>query len=79
MIPDPYKRTVCLPVRAVEGELKFFYGGDLPPMYDGAIGELTIPEFCLKKDYRLDLIRSETKKGNVKTQKKGKGRRYVVS
>jgi hypothetical protein len=63
MIPDPYKRTVRLPVIAVKDELKFFYGGDLPSMKDGTIGELIIPEFSINKDYRLGLIHSETKKG----------------
>lgn len=62
MISDPYKKTVRFPVRVVKGELNFFYGGDLPSINDGAIGELIIPEFCIKKDYRLGLIRRESKK-----------------
>jgi hypothetical protein len=61
MIPDPYKKTVSLPVKVVDGKLKFFYGGDLPVMEDGAIGELIIPEFYITNDYRLSLICRETK------------------
>ena len=62
MIPDPYKKTVRFPVKVMDGELKFFYGGDLPVINNGTIGELIIPEFCIPKDYRLSLIRKEAKK-----------------
>ena len=62
MIPDPYKKTVRLTVQIVNGELKFFYGGDLPVMNNGTIGELIIPEYCIPRDYRLSLIRKEAKK-----------------
>lgn len=62
MIPDRLKKTVRFPVKVVEGELKFFYGGDLPTMKDGAVGELIIPEFCITSDYRLGLIQKETEK-----------------
>lgn len=62
MIPDPFEKTVLLPVKFVEGKPKFFYGGDLPVMKNGTIGELKIPEYCIPNDYRLDLIRRESKK-----------------
>jgi hypothetical protein len=62
MIPDPYKKTVRLPVKVVDGELKLFYGGVLPIINNGAIGKLIIPEFCITDDYRLSLISKEAKK-----------------
>ena len=62
MIPDPYKKTVQIPVRLVEGKLRFFYGGPIPSISDGAIGELVVPEYAVKNEYKLNLIRRCSKK-----------------
>jgi len=41
-------RDVKLPVRVVDGEVRFYFGnGPLPPIKDGTLGELTIPESAL--------------------------------
>ncbi|QTA88378.1 hypothetical protein [Desulfonema magnum] len=45
MTPDPFKKTVKIPVKVVNGELKFFYGGDLPKLEDGTVGDLIVPFF----------------------------------
>jgi len=66
MIPDPYKKTVLIPVRVVDGELKFFYGGPLPSLKEGAIGDLTVPEYTVENDFKLDLIRKQSRKPLLK-------------
>jgi len=66
VIPDPFKKTVLIPVRVVEGELKFFYGGPLPSLKEGTIGDLTVPEYTVENDFKLDLIRNKLRKPFLK-------------
>lgn len=56
MVPDTFKKTVRIPVRFVGGDFKFFYGGDLPAMREGTIGELIVPEYSVTDKYKLGLI-----------------------
>lgn len=52
-------RTVRIPVRIVKGEVRYFYGGDLPDL-DYAIGELIIPQFAVKDHKFIELAQMET-------------------
>ncbi|MEO8329757.1 MAG: hypothetical protein ABI586_07135, partial [Candidatus Nanopelagicales bacterium] len=53
MIPDPFARTVVLPVRVRAGVVEFFYGGPLPALNDDAIGDLVGPAMALKDQQLL--------------------------
>jgi len=48
MIPDPFARTVVLPVRVIAGVVEFYYGGALPALKDGTIGDLVEPSSALQ-------------------------------
>jgi hypothetical protein len=52
MIPDPLEKKVVLPVRFRSGFVEFFYGGPLPALQDGVIGDLVVPAFAVQ-DQRL--------------------------
>jgi hypothetical protein len=52
-------RTVRIPVRIVKGEVRYFYGGDLPDL-DYTIGELIIPQFAVKDHKFIELAQMET-------------------
>ena len=45
MIPDPLNKTVLIPVRVRAGALEFLYGGYIPRLKDGAIGDLGVPSY----------------------------------
>jgi hypothetical protein len=47
MMPrDRYARSVQSPFKVVKGRLMYFYGGDLPKLAEGTIGDLLVPEFA---------------------------------
>ncbi len=48
MIPDPFARTVVLPVRVKAGMVEFYYGGALPALKDGTVGDLVVPSSALQ-------------------------------
>lgn len=52
-------RTVKIPVRIVKGEVKYFYGGNLPDL-DYTFGELIIPQFAVKDHKFIELAQMET-------------------
>jgi len=52
MIPETLARTIKLPIRVRSGVIEFFYGGPLPTLEEGAIGDLVVPALALK-DQRL--------------------------
>ncbi len=45
-IPDPSKKTVKIPVKVVNGQVQFFYGGVMPKISD-TVGDLVIPAYAL--------------------------------
>jgi len=47
-IPDPYERTVLMPVKIVNGVPIPFYGGEWPLIEEGTIGDLVLPAFAFK-------------------------------
>ena len=62
MIPDRLKKTVQIPFRVVKDKLEFFYGGALPTLKEGAIGEITIAEYSVMDKRKLKLISQEFEK-----------------
>ncbi|MBX3295771.1 MAG: hypothetical protein KF762_08670, partial [Acidobacteria bacterium] len=46
IIPDPLKKTVNIPIRIVDGQVRYFYGGELPKLKN-VVGDLVIPAFAL--------------------------------
>jgi hypothetical protein len=56
MIPDPVEKRVVLPVRCRAGAIEFFYGGPLPTLEEGTIGELVVPMFALKNQSLLSAL-----------------------
>jgi len=62
MIPDPLEKTVLIPIKIVKGEIQFFYGGKLPELKDGIIGELTVPSYSITDKKKLILLSRETNK-----------------
>ena len=59
MIPDPYKKTARIPVIMTDDGLKFFYGGNLPAIKEGAIADLIVPEYCVLDQFKLSLIKKD--------------------
>jgi hypothetical protein len=53
---DP--RTARVPFRVVDGQLMYFYGGPLPSLRDGAMGDLVLPASAIVlDDVRKKLLR----------------------
>lgn len=59
MIPDSFKKTIQIPFRVVNGKYKFFYGGELPKLKEGTLGELIIREYSVTDERKLELISQE--------------------
>lgn len=56
--PDPLKKTVKIPVRLVDGQVQYFYGGELPKITD-TIGDLVIPAYALVDQAEKDRLSFE--------------------
>lgn len=41
--PDRFKKTITIPVIIRNGQVTFFYGGSLPPLWEGTEGKLIVP------------------------------------
>lgn len=50
---------VTIPVKVVNGKLEYFYGGTLPELEDGVIGELVLPIFAVKDKKFIQTISRE--------------------
>ena len=59
MIPDRFEKSVRIPVKVVNGEMKFFYGGDLPKLKEGTIGDLIVPSYAISDKRQLELLQME--------------------
>lgn len=58
--PDPYARTVRLPVRIVDGRPAFFYGdGKLPKLKEGTVGDLILPAYAVLDERARDDLELE--------------------
>lgn len=45
---DSLEKTIRIPVVVMNGNIRYFYGGNLPTIEDGAIGDLIISEYKVK-------------------------------
>lgn len=66
---DSLSKTVKIPVRIVNGKVNYYYGGELPSIKSGAIGDLVIKEydvednnFLLVSQYeeRIEILKQNT-------------------
>ncbi len=49
VIPDPFARTVRVPVKFVQGIPQPFYGGPWPKIEEGTVGDLIVPAWAFEK------------------------------
>jgi hypothetical protein len=59
MAPKTAARSVRVPFRFVNGQLTYFYGGPLPTIKNGAIGDLVLPAFDLAVDSVREALLAE--------------------
>ena len=53
-------KTIRIPVRIrTSGRIEYFYGGDLPEMSDGTIGELVVPEWSITNQKEVSRLQQE--------------------
>lgn len=52
--------TVKIPIRIVDGKMECFYGGELPKIEEGTIGELVIPEYGVKDKIFIEKSQRES-------------------
>jgi len=60
MIPDPYKKTLRIPVRLRDGHFQLFHGGALPKIKVGAVADLVIESHYFENP--ADVARMEVSK-----------------
>ena len=70
MIPDPYRKTLRVPVRFKNGQWELFHGGDLPRIKEGTVADLVIEGHCFedaREARRLEVEKTVTilKKGET--------------
>jgi hypothetical protein len=53
MLNDPLQKTVKIPIRIVGGKPVFFYGGELPRLKEGIIGDLVLPSYAVLDEDKL--------------------------
>ena len=55
-IPDPYERTVLVPIKIVDGVPRPLYGGTWPSIMEGTIGDLVLPAWAFEKPQDATLL-----------------------
>ena len=60
MLPDPYKKTLRIPVRLRDGHFQLFHGGALPKIKVGAVADLVIESHYFEDP--SDVARMEVQK-----------------
>ncbi|MBK9173216.1 MAG: hypothetical protein IPM28_09460 [Chloracidobacterium sp.] len=58
MIPNPQKKTIKIPIRIVDGQVQYLYGGDLPKIRNVS-GDLVIPAFALRDPVQAEELSRE--------------------
>lgn len=48
MSREPIERTVLIPIRVRDGSVELLYGGPLPVLEDGTVGDLVVPAFAFR-------------------------------
>ena len=61
LIPSPEReKTIRIPIRiGTEGQIEYFYGGDLPKMAAGTIGDLVVPERSIVDKKEVSRLQQE--------------------
>ena len=59
MLHDSLEKTVKIPVKIVNGKPVFFYGGELPKLREGAIGDLILPAYAVLDKDNLEKLEQE--------------------
>jgi len=59
LVPDKLEKTVKIPVRIVDGQVRYFYGGELPKLREGAIGDLIVPAYAIQEADDLKRLQDE--------------------
>ena len=54
------EKTVLIPVRIrADGRIEYFYGGDLPGILDGTVGDLVVPEWSLTDQREVSRLQQD--------------------
>lgn len=61
MINDSLEKTVHIPVRIINGEIRYLYGGDIPPISNGAEGKLIVREHDVEDKKFISISQFEDK------------------
>jgi len=56
-----YDKTIIIPIRISNGEVKYYYGGNLPEIEDGVIGDLILPEYSVKDNRFINISQKKDK------------------
>jgi hypothetical protein len=56
---ERFGRTACIPIRVVVGGIQYFYGGPLPRLRDGTVGDLIVQESDLLDQRDVALLKQE--------------------
>jgi hypothetical protein len=59
-VPDPFGKTVRIPVRFRNGVLRFRDGSPLPELKENAVGELVVPAYCVEDRELALTLNAET-------------------
>lgn len=59
MFADEQEKKVKIPIRIVDGKVKYFYGGNLPKIRNGAIGELILPEYSIDDEPFIEVSQQQ--------------------
>jgi hypothetical protein len=57
---DPYEKTVSIPIRIVDGQVAYLYGGKLPKLHEGSIGDLRVPASAVLEANVLERLQKES-------------------
>jgi hypothetical protein len=60
-VPDSGEKRVQIPVQIVEGQVVFFYGGPLPALREGTMGELFVPAYAVVDQKWKKLLDGQTR------------------
>jgi hypothetical protein len=60
-IPDTLEKKVQIPVSIVDGQVVSFYGGPLPALREGTMGELVVPVYSVSDRKWLEVLDGQTK------------------
>lgn len=60
-IPDELEKTIKIPIQVRHGKVEFYFGGPLPTLEEGVIGDLVVPAFAVLDSKARKLFSEERK------------------